>query len=62
MFDLIEGELSEIDLLSDSENLKDTEGKKFKHLCYLFQSVYTLAIEPRRNLSNNPGCEWRLQY
>ena len=42
---------------------RDTIGdKKYKHLCYLFEAAYALALEPRRNISGNPGCEWQLNY
>ena len=36
--------------------------KKYKHICYLFELSYALAIECRRNISSNPGCEWQLGY
>ena len=36
--------------------------KKYKHICYLFELAYALAIESRRNISGNPGCEWQLGY
>ena len=38
--------------------IRDTsEDEKYKYVCYLFEAVYVLAIEPRRNISGNPGCE-----
>ena len=36
--------------------------KKYRHLCYLFESAYALAIEQRRNISGNPGFEWQLKF
>ena len=36
--------------------------KKYKHIYYLFELAYALAIESRRNISGNPGCEWQLRY
>jgi len=58
---------------SDSENkqlnkltipaIRNTlENRQYKHVCYLIESVYALAIAPTENLSSNPGCEWQLKY
>jgi hypothetical protein len=34
--------------------------KKFKHLCYMFESFYALALRHQDNITQNPGSEWRL--
>ena len=58
---------------SDSENKKlnkltvpairnTLENRQYKHVCYMIESVYALAIAPSKNLSSNPGCEWQLKY
>ena len=31
-------------------------------MSYLFETYYAVAIEPKRNISDNPGCEWQLKY
>ena len=36
--------------------------KKYRHLCYLFESAYALVIEQRINISGNPGFEWQLNF
>ena len=37
------------------------QDKKFKHLCYMFETFYALAINPHDNITQNPGCEWQLR-
>ena len=36
--------------------------KQYMYVCYLLECAYALALEPRRNLSENHGCEWQLKY
>ena len=36
------------------------QDKRFKHLCYLFET-YAVAIKPDDNITQNPGCEWQLR-
>jgi hypothetical protein len=31
--------------------------KKFKHLCYMFESFYAVALRQEDNITQNPGCE-----
>jgi hypothetical protein len=34
--------------------------KKLKHLCYMFESFYAVALRHQDNITQNPGCEWQL--
>ena len=44
-------------------NARDTmDDKKYRHICYLTESVYALAISESKNISSNPGFEWQLRY
>ena len=44
-------------------NTRDTlTEKKYRHICYLTESVYALAISEMFNISSNPGFEWQLRY
>ena len=36
--------------------------KKYRHLTYLFELAYSLAIAPGKNRTNNPTGEWQLKY
>ena len=62
MFDWSEEELYGLSQLKGVAIRDTLEDKKYKHMCYLFEAAYALAIEPRRNISGNPGCEWQLNY
>ncbi len=35
--------------------------KRYKHLCYMFESFFAVALAPRDNITQNPGFEWQLQ-
>jgi hypothetical protein len=35
--------------------------KQYKNICYLFELLYAIAIRPRDNTTQNPGCEWQLR-
>lgn len=37
------------------------QSKKFRHLCYLMECFYAVAIAERNNVTENPTCEWELQ-
>ena len=36
--------------------------RKYKHLTYLFEAVYGVAIAPINNITKNPTGEWELRY
>ncbi len=36
--------------------------KQYKHICYMFELLFNIAIEQRKNTTQNPGCEWQLQW
>jgi hypothetical protein len=56
----------ELDMLSTlplpSAIHQGIEHKQYKHIVYFLETVYALAISPEHNLSENPGCEWQLNY
>jgi hypothetical protein len=35
--------------------------KKFKHICYMFELFFAICIEPSKNTTQNPTCEWQLR-
>ena len=37
------------------------QDKRFKHLCFMFETFYAVAIDPHDNITQNPGCEWQLE-
>ena len=62
LFEWDDEELFELDKLK-GVNANDTiADKQYRHLCYLSESVYALAINSEMNISSNPGCEWQLRY
>jgi hypothetical protein len=38
------------------------QSKQYKHLCYLFETAFAVAIEPNMNVTQNPTCEWQLKW
>ena len=36
--------------------------KKYRHLCYLFELTYAVALAPQANITQNPTCEWQLGW
>ena len=51
------------------ENMKEgakgaisLESKQYKHLCYLFETCFAVAISPYLNVTMNPTCEWQLKW
>ena len=61
-FNWNEKEKSELMLLKGCGNRNSLEQKMYKHLCYMFELAYALAIDPAKNISCNAGCEWQMQY
>jgi hypothetical protein len=33
--------------------------KKYKHVCFMFELFFAVALEPSKNITNNPTCEWQ---
>ena len=62
LFEWSEQEIKELSQLKGVAIRDSIADKRYKHICYLFEEAYALAIEPRRNISGNPGCEWQLKY
>ena len=55
-------EYEDLNSLQSATTKNTLPDKKYRHLCYLFECAYALAIDPRCNISDNPGCEWQLKY
>ena len=34
--------------------------KQYKHLCYMLELFFAVSVEPGKNLTSNPTCEWQL--
>jgi len=62
LFTWSDEELTGLNNLKGVASRNTLADKKYKHICYLFELAYALAIESRRNISGNPGCEWQLGY
>ena len=63
LFDWDETELAELEKLpSRSPSSPDTLlFKQYRHLCYLFELMYAVAINPNRNITESTTCEWQLR-
>ena len=35
--------------------------KKFRHLSYMFETVFAVGLRQEDNITQNPGCEWQLE-
>ncbi|KAG7368977.1 hypothetical protein IV203_031720 [Nitzschia inconspicua] len=35
--------------------------KKYMHICFMFELFFAVALEPSRNITENPTCEWQLR-
>ena len=57
LFHWSKSEESELDRLSLTRKYQSLDDKKYRRLCYMFETAYGLALEPRRDISSNPGCE-----
>jgi hypothetical protein len=44
-----------------SEGGGSLSSKKYKHACYMFELFFAVALEPSKNITNNPTCEWQLR-
>ena len=55
-------ELFELDKLKGVNTNDTITDKQYRHVCYLTESVYALAINSTMNISSNPGYEWQLRY
>ena len=61
LFHWSKSEELELEILSGSGK-HQPRGQTYRHLCYIFETAYGLALDPRRNISSNPGCEWQLRF
>jgi hypothetical protein len=62
MFQWTDWEEAHLCKLKYDDNQGSTlEFKKYKHLCYLFELFFNVAIEPKDNITQNPTCEWQLR-
>jgi len=58
------GHLSDLKLKKDKEMKEDDllNMKKFKHLCYLFETTYAVAINPYMDVTGAPTYGWQLGF
>ena len=62
LFQWTEIDEAHLNSLSYGDNRGGTlDFKKYKHICYMFELFFALAIEPSRNITENPTCEWQLR-
>ena len=62
LFSWDEEEKHELSLLKGINTRDTMNDKKYRHLCYLSESAFALAVSDRLNISSNPGFEWQLRY
>ena len=62
LFDWNEIENKELGCLKGNSNRQTIDDKRYRHLCYMFELAYALAIEPSKNISTSAGCEWQTGY
>ena len=63
LFDWNNDELEMLQTLSvPNANQQGIDHRKYRHIVYFLESAYALAICPESNLSENPGCEWQLNF
>ena len=55
-------EIGQLQNLNGAGGRNTLAQKKYRHLCYIFECAYALAIETNKNISSNPGFEWQLGY
>jgi hypothetical protein len=44
-----------------SEGGGSLASKKYELVCFMFELFFAVALEPRKNITNNPTCEWQLR-
>jgi hypothetical protein len=54
--------LEELKKLQGCKNRNELVDKQYRHIVYLLEASHALAIEPRKNISSNPSCEWQLRF
>ena len=62
LFDWNYVETNELTMLNGNGNRKSMDDKKYRHLCYMFELAYALAIDPNKNVSSSAGCEWQMGH
>ena len=62
LFEWSEAEDKELDVLSGTSNWQYMNDKRCRHIYYTCEMTYSLAMEPRRGISSNPGCKWQLVF
>ena len=62
MFSWNQIEESELSKLKGNASRQSSNDKKYRHLCYMFELAYALAIEPSKNISSSAGCEWQTGF
>ena len=48
--------------LKDKGKTKNLPNKKMKHLLYLFEATYAVALDVDDNVTQAPTGEWELKY
>jgi hypothetical protein len=63
LFDWPDSDIKHLNKLKKgARNNDDLVSKQYRHLCYMFETFFALAIARNRNLSSSPGCEWQTGY
>jgi hypothetical protein len=57
LFEIHEIDKAHVSKLGGSSTIRD---KLYRHICYMFETFYACSIEPEKNITQNPGCEWQL--
>ena len=62
LFDFKEFELEALKRLKMPSGRDSLVHRQYKHIICLFETAFAMSVEPRRNVSSNPTCEWQLRY
>jgi hypothetical protein len=63
LFDWTESETECLSKLKDgAKGGLSIQSKQYKHLCYLFETCFAVAISSQMNVTMNPTCEWQLRW
>ena len=60
LFDIVEEHLKEMEQLKGYGIIQSIVEKKYKHIVYIYELVYTISISQYTNVSKKPGCKWQL--
>jgi hypothetical protein len=62
LFQWTEADKANIGKLKYGDNAAGTlVDRQYKHFCYMCELLFAVSVDPGKNLTSNPTCEWQLQ-